>query len=481
MLAVAAVAEGAPLDDLVLWGVPVNGRALVRELTTLARIEAEAIVAAGGPDPPPGRPEIAPGGFLLPTQMIEALRTLDLAALRLPRVEGRRVLLLSRDGIPPDHALRTVLGRSGAQVEVAEGHGFAEMMTVLPETARLPDAVAARVAGWLSSAPPTVWSRGPARAAACSQTAELSFHGTAIRETPIAIEHADARLLGILAGPLDVPRTDLALVMLNAGAIRRSGPGRMWVEIARRWASRGMPTLRVDLAGIGDGSGAGVAPLTVANLYAPEYVDQVRAAIDTVAERVGARRFALFGLCAGAYWSFHTALADDRVSLAVMLNPRLLFWDPRIRDEWDAQTRRRKLLRANAWRQIGTTPLAALPTRVLTLVSRFTMDTLRTPARQQARRAAHAATASALDRLEASSTRALFAFCEGEPLRDDLAACGIIGQTERWPHIEFVDLPGRDHVLRPLWMHERAYEAVHRALNSELRRSDTRRSRSIIR
>ena len=472
MLAVAAVADGAPLDDLVLWGVPADGRALVRELTTFARIESEAIVVAGGPAPPPESSEIAPGGFLLPAAMIEALRELDLTARRLPGVEQRRrVLLLSRDGIPPDDALRTALVRSGAQVEVAEGHGFAEMMTVLPETARLPDAAAARVADWLISAPPSSWPHEPLRAAA-AETAELLIHGITIRETPIAVERADVRLFGVLAEPLDVPRTDLALVLLNAGAIRRSGPGRMWVEIARRWAGRGVPTLRVDLAGIGDGSAGGVAPLTVADLYAPEYVDQVLAAVDAVAERVGARRFALLGLCAGAYWSFHAALVDDRVSLAVMLNPRLLFWSPEIRDEWDAQNRRNKLFRANAWRQIGTTPVAALPRRSLTLAARFTMDTLRAPARQRARRAAQAATASALDRLEASGTRALFAFCEGEPLREDLSSSGMVGQTERWPGVTFVDLPGRDHILRPLWMHEHMDEAVDRALTSELHRDD---------
>ena len=38
-------------------------------------------------------------------------------------------------------------------------------------------------------------------------------------------------------------------------------------------------------------------------------------------------RFILGGLCAGAYWSFHAALRDPRVSSALMVNPRALIWD----------------------------------------------------------------------------------------------------------------------------------------------------------
>jgi alpha-beta hydrolase superfamily lysophospholipase len=470
LLAVAALAEGAPLDDLVLWGVPASGRSLVRELTAFARIEADAIVAAGGPEPPAGSPEIAPGGFLLPTRVIDALRALDLTTVR-PRADGRRVLLLGRDGIPPDDALRRMLESSGATVETVDGDGFGGMMTVLPEAARLPEAVTTLIGRWLA-VPTGRGSRQPTSAAGLSsQTATITENGTAIRETPLAIEDGASRLVGILAEPADAPASDLALVLLNAGAIRRTGPGRMWVELARRWAARGVPTLRIDLAGIGDGSGPRPAPTTVADLYAPEYVAQVRAAIDALARRVGARRFALLGLCAGAYLSFHTALDDDRVSQIVLLNPRLLFWDPMITADYYARSRRSKLLRVSAWRSLGATRPHALPRRLLTLLARFALDPLRLPGRRRAHQAAGEATTTAFDQLAARGVQSLFAFCDGEPLHDHLVAQGIVDQADRWPNIEFVDLPGRDHVLRPLWMHEHVYAAVDRALGAELSRA----------
>ena len=51
------------------------------------------------------------------------------------------------------------------------------------------------------------------------------------------------------------PRRDLCAVFLNAGAVRRIGPNRLWVEAARRWARAGVPSVRMDLEGIGDADG----------------------------------------------------------------------------------------------------------------------------------------------------------------------------------------------------------------------------------
>jgi pimeloyl-ACP methyl ester carboxylesterase len=468
MLAVAAAAEGAPLDELVLWGVPGHGRSLARELTTFARIEAETMRAAGAPEPPPeAAAKVAPGGFLLPGELLDALRRLDLCALRVPGVE--RALLLGRDGIPPDDGLRAMLEESGARVETADGDGFGEMMTVLPEAARLPGRVRESVGAWLA-APAQAGRAGQRFDRAVGATAELPVGDAAIRETPLEVVQDGQRLFGILAEPLDRPPAGLALVLLNAGAIRRSGPGRLWVELARHFAAKGTVTLRVDLAGIGDASGT-EEPLTIEQLYSPVYVEQVRAVLDAVATRVGAERFALLGLCAGAYWGFHTALADERVGLVAMLNPRLLFWDAEIVAAYDARSRRGKLLKASAWQQFRELRPGPLVRRVLTLVARLAAEPFRWRTRLRAHRETREATNAALDRLEARGVHTLFAFCDGEPLRELLVADGLVGRAGERPHVEFVDLPGRDHVLRPLWMHEHVHAAVDRALASELARS----------
>jgi alpha-beta hydrolase superfamily lysophospholipase len=473
-LAVAAAAQGAPIDDLVLWGVPARGRAIARELSTFARIESDSIVAAGGPESPsPGSPAaIAPGGFLVPPETLDELGKIDLTLLRLPPADGRRALLLERDGIAPDDALRRMLEESAVAVEVAGGQGYGTMMTVLPETARLPHAVEEHVQAWLrvEGHRGRVPQPSPEPAARSSPLAEISVGDVEVRETPFEVTHDGTLLFGILAEPVAAPPGGLTLVLLNAGAIRRTGPSRLWVEIARRWAARGVSTLRIDLEGIGDASGDDGRHLTIADLYAVDYVGHVRAVLEALTARTGQRRFALLGLCAGAYWSFHTALVDDRVSLVVMLNPRLLFWNPEIVDERDARNRRSRIFRTDAWRQLTATGWRALPRQALTRALRVAAEPLRLRARRRAHVAAGAATEAALDQLEASRTRTVFAFCDGEPLRDELTANGLLANTDKRPHIEFVLLPGRDHVLRPLWMHEHVHAAVDRALASELER-----------
>ena len=88
-----------------------------------------------------------------------------------------------------------------------------------------------------------------------------------------------------------------------------------------------MRTLRLDLEGLGDADGE-CDRLTVEQLHAPELLDQVRAALDVLEARGLGRRFALAGICSGAYWSFHMALRDERVRAAFMINPFALFWGP---------------------------------------------------------------------------------------------------------------------------------------------------------
>jgi alpha-beta hydrolase superfamily lysophospholipase len=473
-LAVAAAAQGAMIEDFVLWGVPARGRMIARELSAFARIEADSIVAAGGPQPPPvgSSATIAPGGFVVPGETLDALGGLDLTLLRLPPARGRRALLLGRDGIAPDDALRRMLEESAVAVEVADGQGYGTMMTVLPEAARLPRAVEEHVQDWLrvDGRRARVPQPSPGPAAVSSTLAEISVGDVQVRETPFEVTHDGTLLFGVLAEPVAAPPGGLTLILLNAGAIRRTGPSRLWVELARRWAARGVSTLRMDLEGIGDASGDDSRNLTVADLYAVDYVGQVRAVLDALTARTGQRRFALLGLCAGGYWSFHSALVDRRVSLVVMLNPRLLFWNPEIVDQRDARNRRTRIFRTDAWRQLTAKGWRALPGQALTRAVRVAAEPLRFRARKRAHVAAGAATEAALDQLEASRTRTIFAFCDGEPLRDELAANGLLADTDKRPHIEFVLLPGRDHVLRPLWMHEHVHAAVDRALSSELER-----------
>jgi alpha-beta hydrolase superfamily lysophospholipase len=222
--------------------------------------------------------------------------------------------------------------------------------------------------------------------------------------------------------------------------------------------------LRLDLEGIGDATGDGERYTDVSELYAPQFVDQVRAALDALEARGGPRRYMLLGLCSGAYWAFHTALDDDRVSAAVMLNPRVLYWDPDLEPARDARKLKRQLFQTRSWRKTlrGENRLDA--PRLLALVRRLA-------SRREAPGAAAApAVERAFDELRDAGRRAVFMFCDGEPLREELEEHGLLPPSDRWPNVELETIPGRDHTLRPLWMHEHVHAALDRALAAELGR-----------
>lgn len=75
---------------------------------------------------------------------------------------------------------------------------------------------------------------------------------------------------------------------------------------------------------------------------------------------------------------------------------------------------------------------------------------------------------AAFDRVRDRDLRARFVFCDGEPLCDELTRAGLLDQHDRWPSVSVSRLPGRDHTLRPLWMHEHVVAVMDAALDAEL-------------
>src|SRR5256885_12260929 len=65
---------------------------------------------------------------------------------------------------------------------------------------------------------------------------------------------------------------------------RSIGQGRMWVDAARRLAAAGVPTLRLDLEGIGDADGDGRRFTDMGELYEPRLVSPAIAALDRSGE-----------------------------------------------------------------------------------------------------------------------------------------------------------------------------------------------------
>jgi alpha-beta hydrolase superfamily lysophospholipase len=499
MLACRAALNGAPIDELVLWHVPAQGRTLVRELRAFSALEVAYIPDPGQPEPGQGPGPLEDGalvanGYLMSAETAAELERLDLGELSRGSRVPRRVLLLGRDGLKVDDSLREALKSGDAAVMVADGPGYAAMM-VEPQDARPPTAVFELVDSWLAEgeadgeayagAPDTATlpqdagetPHATAAHASAREDMKLLRSSVELRETPVHIEGSDGPLFGILTEPLG-ERSELCAVLVNAGAQRRTGPNRMWVEIARRWAARGVPTLRFDLAGIGDSDGDAAALVHVASIYAPTYGVEARAALDTLGARGLAQRFVVLGLCAGGYWSLHTALHDERVGTVIMLNPRSLIWDEGIYGARRVRELRERLLRASTWRKAlrGELTLA----RHLETARALALRATRTPRRlrrglggsAQAPVDRSAALAGIFDTLTVRDQRALLLFTGSEPLHREFAAKSVLDRLDRWPNLELVVLgtSADTHTLTPLWLQRQVHELVDRALEDELRR-----------
>ncbi len=133
----------------------------------------------------------------------------------------------------------------------------------------------------------------------------------------------------------DAPRSDYACLLFNAGVIHRVGPRRISVKLARALAKRGLPTLRIDLSGVGDSR----VPAG-ATSFREQAVKDLQAAMHVMEQKTGAKKFLLFGICSGAVNAFWTALADERVVGIMMFDG---FW---YRTRWTEPVRRWKRLKA---------------------------------------------------------------------------------------------------------------------------------------
>ncbi len=463
LLAWSAAAQGAEIDDLVLWAVPARGRTFMRQLRALARMESSRSGSAPARNEEQGSLPVA--GFLLSAETAAALEALDISEHELPRASARRVLLLERDGLEVDERLHAALASSGAELTIANGEGYGAMVAP-PQESRPPLQVIDAVEEWLRDAPAprrTEEARG-VRASSPHSTGflELATDGRRVRERPITIEHPEGTMRGVIAEPRNP--APVCAVLLNAGALRHIGPGRMWVEQARSWAARGVSTLRVDLAGIGDAEGSFDSLREDKGFYVSSYVAQTMAVLDALAAAGMPQRFVLGGLCSGAYWSLHAALKDERVSGVYMLNPRAIIWDAHLQPLRNA----RKLASIGEWRRFLRGELKPRPIGEMAGSVAVAMHTRMRGARGARALSSSVELENALAELERRDVEVLGVFTFREPLLEELEQDGRLElmMGHRNVRIERLAGPLASHTLEPPTLQR----AVHGLLDDAIAR-----------
>jgi pimeloyl-ACP methyl ester carboxylesterase len=426
------LASRSQVDAVVLWGTPAKGSKHVRELTAFAQMEQ------GSEQPAEG---LWVYGGLLPPSLLADLSSLDLTADPVPD-SLRRALVLGRDGVGPDVALVGWLSAGGVAVETDAGRGWGELM-VEPHRARMPVAALERIVSWVGA------PAGSAGLKPLPLETSLVVAGGMEQSVQLDIDKGRA-LSGVLAVP-DVP-SPVTVVLLNAGALRRTGPHRAWVDCARRWLLDGVTSLRVDMEGIGDSDGSEPGE---EDLYGSEYVAQVRALLDGLPALGVPSRVVLMGLCGGAYWSFQVTQADLRVVHALLVNPKALEWHP-TRAPVEASRELRKVLLPSRWRKLVSGELSWAgvrdPARAgLRRLRRLPWEARARWQQARARRRGEDAVVAGFDRLAAQGTGATLVFTAQETLRAELERTGVLAGLARHPGVDLHLLDGdvETHTLAP--------------------------------
>lgn len=134
------------------------------------------------------------------------------------------------------------------------------------------------------------------------------------REVPRSFDCAGESLIGIAALPEQPASTGIVIVV--GGPQTRVGSHRQFVLLSRALAAAGYPTLRFDVRGMGDSSGAQRSFEAV--------TDDIRAAIDDLqASSPNVTEVVLWGLCdaASAALLYCEETRDPRIAGLCLLNP----------------------------------------------------------------------------------------------------------------------------------------------------------------
>src|SRR5262249_52794646 len=136
---------------------------------------------------------------------------------------------------------------------------------------------------------------------------------------------AGGEIFGVLTEPVDAHSNKPLILFSNTAGNHRIGPNRMYVEMGRKWASLGFPSVRIDVSGIGDSVTPREAPL---NHPPPaRLVEDAVAVMRSLKSSGRAHRFLVMGLCSGAFVAYHAALAEPSVVGVALLNPQTFKWE----------------------------------------------------------------------------------------------------------------------------------------------------------
>lgn len=295
----ATSADRNDIHALVLWDPCDTGKHFLREQRMLAAAMGTTPTQSSMSD---GKIEIP--GLLLPAGLAGAISSLSLEATAAPLAQ--RVLLLARPDRPSSP--RVLKRLATENIEHGPAAGQEQFIDVEPGSAVMPERVIADITSWLSRTLniDPVADIVPTQPESCERAVLAQAIGG-----PCVIEHCERvgsdGLFGIVSEPQGADNVAMpAVVLLNAGMLPHSGPARVWVEMARTWATHNVRVLRFDLGGLGDSPTRPGHPPDVA--FPPEATDDLINAARFMAPDDPAGVVPV-GLCSGGYHILEAALS----------------------------------------------------------------------------------------------------------------------------------------------------------------------------
>jgi peptidoglycan/LPS O-acetylase OafA/YrhL/alpha-beta hydrolase superfamily lysophospholipase len=460
LLAATAAARRDDIAGVVAIAAVPAGKALLRE--------GSALQLALGLAPPPAGAEMREReivGFAISDQTWDAIAALDMKAA--PRAPAPRLLLIDRDDRPPNDAWAAHLRALSVEVTQLRLPGYVEM-TFDPHRTVVPSAIIDATVAFARSF-------GESGAALVPAGPVLRDSMTLRRGTVDLREDAvwlDDKLFAIATRPPAPPVR--AVILLNAGAVGRIGPNRLYVELCRRFAEEGALAIRCDLSGIGDSLPREGETENV--VYHGRAVDDVAVAVRW-ARQAGVREIVLAGLCSGAYHALRAALSGLPIDTIVVINPLTFHYAPgapldvaAFRITADAARYRKSVASGASWRKLlrGDVKLSRVATvlwhsargRIVNTAKNI-LRALHVPLRDDL--------GSELDTLARRDVAIRFVFADEDPGRAMLRDEGgtVVDQLAARGKLAIRTIEGADHTFTPRWTHASLLEAVRSAASRE--------------
>ena len=304
----ASVAARCGVDALVLWDPCESGRSYLREQALLRAVHGADQAIQRTTSPGDAVKYVETLGNIYGAETVAQMSALVLE--NLPGPFAPSVLALLRPERTPRRGLINRLSQENVELGAAPGQD--ELLSAWTVRSVVPDAAIASVAAWLDRlAPSTAFPFDVAG----RTTATLKRPGQqAVVERVEVSRHLGLFMISTEPhGSVSQP----TIVFLNSGRTDHTGPGRLWVDLARHWAALGLRVVRADLSGLGssparpgqDGDRA----------YPTDAVDDIRD-IALSACPANPSDVVLVGLCSGGY---HAAMAALQMPVrgVVAINP----------------------------------------------------------------------------------------------------------------------------------------------------------------